>query len=104
MERFFRSLRSEWVPETDYSSLEHAKRSIVNYINGYYSQTRPHTFNEGLSPNAFERQHAKKRTACPKLLDHYSVYMTFSRNNGNVDAGLQLGRWEGVACVTLTVN
>jgi transposase len=70
---FFRGLRSEWVPETGYSSLEHAKRSILNYIIDCDSQTRPHTFNDGLSPNAFERQHAKKRTACPKLLDHYSV-------------------------------
>jgi putative transposase len=67
MERFFRSLKSEWVPEIGYSCLEHTKRSIINYMIGYYSQTRPHTFNDGLSPNAFERQHAKNANSVANI-------------------------------------
>lgn len=42
MERFFRSLKSEWGPSLGYSSLTEAKASITNYIVGYYSQVRPH--------------------------------------------------------------
>jgi putative transposase len=67
MERFFRSLKSEWVPETGYSGLDHAKRSIINYMIGYYSQTRPHSFNDGLSPNAAERQYAKNVNGVAKI-------------------------------------
>ena len=55
MERFFRSLKTEWVPETGYSSFEEAKHAITDYIIGYYSQFRPHTHNAGLSPNKAEK-------------------------------------------------
>ncbi|MCA6221439.1 IS3 family transposase, partial [Photorhabdus sp. UCH-936] len=30
-------------------------RSITNYITGYYSQFRPHGYNNGLTPNESER-------------------------------------------------
>ncbi|MBC8954611.1 transposase OrfAB, subunit B [Xenorhabdus sp. PB62.4] len=55
MERFFRSLKSEWVPEEGYSDFREAFRSITNYIIGYYSQLRPHWYNNGLTPNESER-------------------------------------------------
>jgi len=67
MERFFRSLKTEWVPETGYGSFDGAKRSITDYVIGYYSQRRPHTFNEGLSPNAAERQFAIDRKRVAKI-------------------------------------
>lgn len=54
MERFFRSLKTEWVPTTGYDSFNEAKREIMRYITGYYSQLRPHTFNDGLTPNETE--------------------------------------------------
>jgi len=54
MERFFRSLKTEWVPTTGYRSFVDAKYEITRYITGYYSQLRPHTFNNGLSPNEAE--------------------------------------------------
>ena len=38
MERFFRSLKTEWVPNV-----------------GYYSQLRPHQYNGELTPNESER-------------------------------------------------
>lgn len=50
MERFFRSLKSEWVPETGYGSFEEAKCRITDYILGYYSRFRPHTHNGGNTP------------------------------------------------------
>jgi putative transposase len=57
MERFFRSLKTEWVPTLGYQNFTEAKHAITNYIVGYYSQTRPHRHNNGLSPNAAERKY-----------------------------------------------
>ena len=55
MERFFRSLKNEWMPETGFSSFEHARLEIWSYITGYYSKVRPHVHNMGLSPNKKEQ-------------------------------------------------
>jgi len=55
MERFFRSLKTEWVPQVGYTSLTEAEHAIVNYIIGYYSQIRPHSHNDGLTPNESEK-------------------------------------------------
>jgi len=55
MERFFRSLKTEWVPTMGYQNLTEAQRHIGNYIMGYYSQVRPHQFNGGKTPNKTER-------------------------------------------------
>jgi len=55
MERFFRSLKSEWVPKYGYGSFAEAEQSITSYIVGYYSQIRPHQHNAGKSPNEAER-------------------------------------------------
>ena len=54
MERFFRSLKTEWVPEVGYRSFAEAKRSILSYVSGYYSVVRPHQHNGGLPPNKTE--------------------------------------------------
>jgi putative transposase len=56
MERFFRSLKTEWLPSLCYTNFTEAKHSITNYIVGYYSQTRPHQHNRGLSPNTAEKK------------------------------------------------
>lgn len=56
-ERFFRSLKTEWVPETGYSSFPAAKQAISDYIIGYYSQIRPHQNNDGLPPNVVEEKY-----------------------------------------------
>ena len=55
MERFFRSLKNEWIPETGFSSFEHAKSEIWSYIIGYYSRIRPHVRNMGMTPNRKEQ-------------------------------------------------
>lgn len=57
MERFFRSLKSEWVPQTGYQSFSEAKSEIIDYIIGYYSQVRPHKHNKGLAPNTAEEKY-----------------------------------------------
>ncbi|EPY5524852.1 IS3 family transposase [Klebsiella aerogenes] len=51
MERFFRSLKNEWVPVTGYINFSEAAHAITNYIVGYYSSLRPHDYNGGLPPN-----------------------------------------------------
>ena len=55
MERFFRSLKSEWIPSHGYQSFAQAKQEVTRYIVGYYSQLRPHHYNGGLTPNESER-------------------------------------------------
>ena len=55
MERFFRSLKTEWVPTTGYEHFAEAKKDITQYIIGYYSKIRPHQYNGGLTPNESER-------------------------------------------------
>ncbi|VEN40736.1 unnamed protein product [Callosobruchus maculatus] len=55
MERFFRSLKTEWVPTKGYNSFSEAQSAIIRYITGYYSAIRPHWYNGGLTPNESER-------------------------------------------------
>lgn len=55
MERFFRSLKHEWMPSIGYGSLKEAEHGIIRYITGYYSNIRPHWYNGGLTPNESER-------------------------------------------------
>jgi putative transposase len=57
VERFFRSLKTEWIPEVGYRSFEEAKYHITEYLIGYYSRFRPHAHNDGLTPNAAEQQY-----------------------------------------------
>ncbi|WP_139151798.1 IS3 family transposase [Shewanella colwelliana] len=55
MERFFRSLKTEWIPTTGYRNFTEAQNEITRYIIGYYCQLRPHQYNGGLTPNESER-------------------------------------------------
>lgn len=57
MERFFRSLKSEWIPEVGYKNFTDARVEITDYIIGYYNSFRPHQYNGGLTPNKSERQY-----------------------------------------------
>ncbi|WP_421865984.1 IS3 family transposase [Motiliproteus sp.] len=57
MERFFRSLKTEWIPETGYTSFAQAKQSITDYLIGYYSQVRPHQHSDMLPPNMTEKNY-----------------------------------------------
>lgn len=53
-ERFFRSLKTEWVPGVGYRYFAFAKQSITEYMIGYYSVLRPHKHNDVLPPNVAE--------------------------------------------------
>ena len=50
MERFFRSLKSEWMPKKGWPDSLSAKHAINNYILRYYNCVRPHQHNDGLTP------------------------------------------------------
>lgn len=54
MERFFRSFKTEWMPVPGYLSVSQAKQDIGHYIYYYYNSMRPHTHNNGLTPNRLE--------------------------------------------------
>ena len=57
MERFFRSLKVEWVPPVGYRSFIEAKHHINDYIIRYYNDVRPHHYNGGLTPNESEQRY-----------------------------------------------
>lgn len=67
VERFFRSLKSEWVPETGYRSFEEARDSITDYLLGYYSRIRPHANNDGLPPRMAEKLYWNAQKAVAKI-------------------------------------
>jgi len=54
MERFFRSLKYEWNPETGCRSFSEGKHAITDCIVGYYSQLRLHQHTSMLPPNREE--------------------------------------------------
>lgn len=54
MERFFRSLKSEWVPEIGYPNAEAAKADVLRYLTHYYNRVRPHSANGYMPPLARE--------------------------------------------------
>ena len=56
MERLFRSLKSEWIPETGYLSIHDARKDISEYLMSYYNRKRPHRFNDGLPPVIMEEK------------------------------------------------
>lgn len=55
MERFFRNLKTEWVPTKGYNSFNETQSAVIRYITAYYSAVRPHWYNGGLTPNESER-------------------------------------------------
>jgi putative transposase len=57
MERFFRSYKTEWMPDTGYENIKEARNAIKNYISDYYSTIRPHSFNGGLTPTEAEARY-----------------------------------------------
>ncbi len=57
MERFFRSLKVEWVPTEGYRTFVEAKYHINDYIIRYYNNVRPHHYNAGLTPNESEQRY-----------------------------------------------
>lgn len=54
MERFFGSLKSEWIKDRCYQDADSAKQDISKYVIEYYNMWRPHTHLGGFSPNEYE--------------------------------------------------
>jgi len=50
MERLFRSLKSEWVPNLGYRSANEAIKDVGYYLMDYYNWQQPHQFNDGIPP------------------------------------------------------
>lgn len=50
MERFYRSLKTEWIPDSGYRSAGEAKRDVLMYVRHYYNFMRPHSTNNYLTP------------------------------------------------------
>ncbi|EOT5273072.1 IS3 family transposase [Escherichia coli] len=57
MERFFRSLKTEWVPTNGYAVKDEARQQINDYILNYYNSVRPHHYNGGLTPEESENRY-----------------------------------------------
>ena len=57
MERFFRSLKTEWVPTDGYTGKDVARQQIRSYILNYYNSVRPHHYNGGLTPEESENRY-----------------------------------------------
>jgi len=55
MERFFGSLKSEWIPERGYQSHQEAEGDILRYLTHYYNRVRLHSFNEYRPPAEAEK-------------------------------------------------
>ncbi len=55
-ERLFRSLKTEWVPSTGYSTSSDAQRDISFYLMQRYNWIRPHQFNAGVAPAVAEEK------------------------------------------------
>lgn len=60
-ERFFRSLKSEWITKTVYTDIAEMKNDITDYILGYYRKLRPHTFNQQMTPEKKEQLFYKQK-------------------------------------------
>ncbi|NJD86256.1 hypothetical protein EWM60_18665, partial [Candidatus Erwinia dacicola] len=71
MERFFRSLKTEWVPTKGYNSFSEAQGAIIRYITGYYSAIRPHWYNGSLRPTNLSGCTTYSLMLWPVLVDHY---------------------------------
>lgn len=54
-ERFFGTLKSEWVPRNGYSLIDEAKKDMVRFFM-YYNRTRLHSYNNYQSPIAMEQK------------------------------------------------
>lgn len=56
MERLFRSLKTEWVPNAGYRTITEATMDIGWYLMTYYNQRRPHAANGGMPPEVKEEK------------------------------------------------
>ncbi len=58
IERFFGSLKSEWIPKQGYSTVQQAQADVLPYLTHYYNQVRLHSVNDYQTPMIKEYQAA----------------------------------------------
>lgn len=68
IERFFRSLKTEWVPSNGYLGKDEARRQISGYILNYFNSVRPHHHNGGLTPEELDNRY---RFYCKNRRQYY---------------------------------
>lgn len=56
MERLFRSLKTEWLPSTGYSSFKEAEQDVSFYLMTYYNWRRPRSHNDMQAPAVAEEK------------------------------------------------
>lgn len=71
MERFFRSLKNEWMPVVGYVSFSEAAHAITDYIVRYYSALRLHEYNGGYPQTNRKIDTGKTLTRWPVFVDHF---------------------------------
>ena len=62
-ESFFASFKKERVRGKTVDSVNHARRVVQPYIDGFYHPRRRHSNNDGLSPFDFEHNYTKQNMA-----------------------------------------
>lgn len=60
-ESFFSSLKKERIKKQIYKDRDTATRDIADYIASFYNRTRRHSHVGGVSPEAFEAAHRRRR-------------------------------------------
>lgn len=50
MERFFRSLKTEWMPVYGYANHGQAEADVLRYLTDYYNHQRPYSYNGYQTP------------------------------------------------------
>ena len=63
VERFFWSLKHEWIHRCELADLEHARQEVFRYIESFYNTTRLHQTLGYLSPDQFEAENAPAQAA-----------------------------------------
>ena len=58
MERFFRRLKTEWIPSVGYQNIDQAKEDVLRYVTSHYNHVRPHSYNGYQSPVRMESEAA----------------------------------------------
>ncbi len=59
MECFFKYMKKEETDRRNYRTLHELNQSLFTYINGFYNSVRPHSHNNGLTPNQKEAMFMK---------------------------------------------
>ena len=55
VERFFATLKSQWIKKRIYDNIEQARQDISEFINMYYNSVRTHSALNGMTPMEFEK-------------------------------------------------